>query len=436
MGLISNLKQLFSGTVPQQKAETALWKGDHFDFTPWNTTDVWGRNNSTLWNNEEIFSVITRLANIVSSLPVHLYKSQKEMDTDDVAKLVRTQPNPSMTAFSLINQMEVSRNSDGNGYILIERDVNGVPVKLWPIDPKTVVVKRNTDDNSIWYEISSTEIHALVFNTEMIHVRHITPLSGVVGISPIDVLRGPLAFQKAVEDFSLDEMSKKDAYIIKYDRSVSPEKREAMIHDFQRMIKENGGAVVQEKGFEYERFEGKFQPADLKTAESITRARIANAFNVPLAFLNESSDGKGGSSSNEQLMIEFVKTTLIPIVRQYEAEFNRKLLTEQQRKNGFYFKFSVNGLLRGDTAARTNFYQMMLRNGIATPNDLRKLEDMPAIDESNANKLWFSGDLYPIDMAGQRQPSNNNLGDDNKDQSSKGGEQNDSEEQDSKVSDD
>lgn len=410
------------------------WRGQHFDFGPWNDNVFFGRQNSSLWTNEEIFSVITRLANVVSSLPIHLYDDYKEVN-NGLAKLICNEANPSMTAFELINQMEVSRNSDGNGYALIERDESGTPVGLWPIDPSTVTIKRNTDDNSLWYEISSTEFHLLVYNTEVIHVRHITPLSGVLGISPIDVLKGPLDFQKSIEDFALSEMNKKDAYIIKYDRSVSPEKREAMIKDFQRMIKENGGAVVQEKGFDYERFESKFQPADLKTAESITRARIANAFNVPLAFLNETASGNGSGATSEQLMIQFVQMTLVPIVRQYEAEFNRKLLTQRQRDNGYYFKFNVNGLMRGDTASRTNFYQMMIRNGVATPNDLRKLEDLPVVDEPNANKLWFSGDLYPIDMAGQRQPSNNNLV--NEEQSSKGGETDESStESNSQVSDD
>lgn len=203
-------------------------------------------------------------------------------------------------------------------------------------------------------------------------------------------------------------MNKKDAYIIQYDRSVSDEKRRAMIEDFRRMIKENGGAVVQEKGFTFDRFESRFQPGDLKTTESITRSRIANAFNVPLAFLNENTGTSTGTLS-EQLMIQFVKMTLVPIVKQYEAEFNRKLLTQSQRARGMYFKFNVNGLLRGDTAARTNFYQMMIRNGIASPNDLRKLEDLPPVKDDTANQLWITGDLYPIDLAIQdrnsREPS-------------------------------
>lgn len=397
--LVQSFKQLATG-------RSGDWKGAHYDFMPW-ANNVFGYKNNSLQTNEEIFSVVTRLANTVSSLPIHLYQNYDEVN-NGLSNLLNGESNPSMTSFSLINQLETSRNTDGNGYAFIERDNTGTPIRLWPIEPSTVVVKRNLDDNSIWYEVNSSEWHFMVYNTEMIHVRHITPLDGVVGISPIDVLKGPLDFQKAVEDFSLSEMNKKDAYIIQYDRSVSDEKRRAMIEDFRRMIKENGGAVVQEKGFTFDRFESRFQPGDLKTTESITRSRIANAFNVPLAFLNESTGTSTGTLS-EQLMIQFVKMTLVPIVKQYEAEFNRKLLTQSQRARGMYFKFNVNGLLRGDTAARTNFYQMMIRNGIASPNDLRKLEDLPPVKDDTANQLWITGDLYPIDLAIQdrnsREPS-------------------------------
>ena len=163
------------------------------------------------------------------------------------------------------------------------------------------------------------------------------------------------------------------------------------------MVSENGGAVVQEKGFQFDRFESRFQPGDLSTTNSITRSRVATAFNVPLSFLSETIE-QGNGKSNEQIMAQFVEMTLLPIIKQYESEFNRKLLTRSQRARGFYFKFNVNGLLRGDTAARTEFYQMMIRNGIATSNDLRKLEELPPTDNKNADQLWITGDLYPMDL--------------------------------------
>lgn len=436
MGVFDNIKKWFVN--PKQEATVAPKGVDgHFDFRNWQT-GIYGGPEDSLETNEEIFGVITRLANTLSSLPVHLYHNYQEND-DNVASLVRMQPNPSQSAFDLLNQLEVSRNTSGNGYALIERDERtGAPVHLWPIEPSCVTVKRNIDDNTIWYDISSVnpEFHVLVFNTEIIHVKHISPLTSIVGISPLRVLQGPLRFEKAIEDFSLSEMDKKDQYIIKYDRSIDPKKRKAMINDFVRMIKENGGAVVQEKGFEYDRFESKFQPSDLKTAEQITRARIANAFNVPVSFLNETN---GNTVISEQSMIQFVQMTLLPIVRQYETEFNRKLLTPKQQANNYYFKFNVNGLMRGDTASRTDYYQMMIRNGIATQNEVRELEDLPPIKSDAANTTWVSKDLYPSDNQFKAADQLTKESDKPDDNPTKGGEpDNDSSENDenAEVSDD
>lgn len=432
MSIFSNMKKWF--LEPKQEAKSPAWSGGHFDFTNWQNGLFNGSQNS-LETNEEVFSVITRLANALSSLPIHLYHNHKEQN-GPVVDLLRNQPNPSQSAFELINQLEVSRNSNGNGYAFIERDQHsGVPLQLWPLDAATVTVKRNTDDNSIWYQISSINpnFHALVYNTEIIHVKHIAPPTNAVGISPLQVLQGPLKFQKAIEDFSLSEMNKKDQYIIKYDRSIDPEKREAMIKDFARMVKENGGAVVQEKGFKYDRFESKFQPSDLKTAEEITRARIANAFNVPVSFLNETN---GNTVVSEQTMIQFVKMTLLPIVRQYEAEFNRKLLTERQRAQGYYFKFNVNGLLRADTKSRTNFYQMMIRNGIATQNEVRELEDLPPVDSKAANTTWISKDLYPSENQYKASVELGQTDDQSDANSTKGGESGNDDNNDAEVPED
>lgn len=387
-----------------------------------------GTAQEQLTTNEEIFSIVTRLANTVSSLPIHEYRDGKQINSG-VLNLLRVEANMNTSSFQLINRAEVSKNVAGNGYIFIERNqYNGQPVALWNLDPYTVTIMRNIDDNSIWYRVSNDQYNFTVYNTEIIHVSHINPIGGFYGISPIDVLRNSLKFKKAIEDFSLDEMNKKDAYIIKYDRSVSAEKRQALINDFLKMVKDNGGAVVQEAGFKIERFESKFNTADLQAAEAISRTRIANAFNVPLSFLN---DGQAKSTTNvEHVMTQFVEMTLLPIIKQYESEFNRKLLTSSQRARGFYFKFNVNGLMRGDTAARTQFYQMMIRNGVATQNELRKLEDLPPISDESANVLWISKDLFPS----ENQLKASNTETDNSQM--KGGEESDEEDTNAKISND
>ena len=40
---------------------------------------------------------------------------------------------------------------------------------------------------------------------------------------------------------------------------------------------------------------------------------------------------------------------------------------------------------------------MMIRNGIATQNDLRKLEDLPPLSDKSADVTWISKDLFPTE---------------------------------------
>ena len=126
MGLWSNVKHLFSAE-PQQKAETGTWNGQGFHFNNWANSNFFGTHNNVLRTNEEVFGVISRLANTLSSLPIHEYKDYDQINTT-VSDLLHSESNPSMSAFQLINQLEVSRNTDGNAYAWIERDEQGTPI--------------------------------------------------------------------------------------------------------------------------------------------------------------------------------------------------------------------------------------------------------------------------------------------------------------------
>ncbi len=138
MGFWQSIKRAF---IPEPQERTDEWAGQGYNFTNWKNSNFWGSHNGALRTNEEIFGVISRLANTISSLPIHEYNNFKETNTP-LADLLTTEANPSMSAYALLNQLEVSRNTDGNAYAFIERDRLGTPVALWPIDPGAVIVKR------------------------------------------------------------------------------------------------------------------------------------------------------------------------------------------------------------------------------------------------------------------------------------------------------
>lgn len=370
------------------------WKGQNFDFTNWMGRTFWGIDNSTLATNETIFSVITRLSNSLASLPLKLYRNY-DLASNQAADVLINGPNPNMTSFEFIRNLETTRNEKGNSYALIERDIRGQVARLTPLNPDYVEPVFDTDTADLWYQVIGNQGTYYFHNMDILHFKHIIGSGGIKGISSLKVLTNTNDFDKAVRDFSLKEMqSAPNSFILKYAANVDMDKRQRVIDDFKRFYQDNGGILFQEPGVEIDPIERKFIAADIFTSERITRSRVANVFNVPAHMLND-SEGQSYSSM-EQLMREFVQLTLMPIVRQYEQEFNRKLLSPAERQAGFYFKFNVNALLRGDTATQSDYYMKGIRTGWLKPNEVRQLEDLPP--EPGGEKLYLSGDLYPIDM--------------------------------------
>lgn len=373
----------------------AGWKGQTYDFSSWLGRTFWGVDNSKLANNETIFSVVSRLSNIIASLPIKMYKNY-DLESNSASDVLINGPNQNMTSFELIRNMETARNETGNTYGLIERDIRGQVSRITPFISTYVEPVLEQESKELWYQVIGDGGTYYFHNLDVLHLKHIVSSQGLKGINPIKVLTNTIDFDKAIREFSLKEMqSAPNSFIVTYGANIDKDKRKEVIDDFKRFYQDNGGILFQEPGVTIDQLERKYIAADTFTSERITRSRVANVFNVPVTFLNDNEGQSYGS--NEQLMQQFVQLTLMPIIRQYEQEFNRKLLTPAERKAGFYFKFNVGALLRGDTAARNTLYHGGLRDGWLTRNDVRRWEDLPPIP-GKADELWISGDMYPLDM--------------------------------------
>ncbi|WP_418921935.1 phage portal protein [Bacillus thuringiensis] len=388
MGWFSRIKMAVSGAV-------AGWKGQTYDFSSWLGRTFWGVDNSKLANNETIFSVVSRLSNIIASLPIKMYKNY-DLENNSASDVLINGPNQNMTSFDLIRNMETARNENGNTYALIERDIRGQVSRISPLISTYVEPVLEQESKELWYQVVGDGGTYYFHNLDVLHLKHIVSSQGLKGINPIKVLTNTIDFDKAIREFSLKEMqSAPNSFIVTYGANIDKDKRKEVIEDFKRFYQDNGGILFQEPGVTIDQLERKYIAADTFTSERITRSRVANVFNVPVTFLNDNEGQSYGS--NEQLMQQFVQLTLMPIIRQYEQEFNRKLLTPAERKAGFYFKFNVGALLRGDTTARNTLYHGGLRDGWLTRNDVRRWEDLPPIP-GKADELWISGDMYPLDM--------------------------------------
>lgn len=392
----ARMGRLFKGkslkkVVAENFGRFAQWFEPHNIFTK--------RTNHTLATNETIFSAVSRLSNSLASLPLKLLDKNFNHITDHpVADLLANSPNPNMNSFEFLRTMEVLRNTDGNAYALKDYDMRYQVKALWILDPSKVKEVIEATTKELWYEIQGDKGTYYVHNMDMIHVKHIHGY-GYRGISPIDVLRNTIDFERKIKQFSLDLMDSavKASFILQMASSVSEEKKKEIYKNFRDFYSENGGVLIQELGTTITPIKREFIDTKIFEAEKITRTRVATVYNMPAHMLGE-TEGVNYSSM-EQMSLEFVQGTLGVNVIQYEKEFNRKLLTAEDRRKGLYWKFNLKALLRGDVKSQAEYYFKGVRSMWLTPNEIRALEDLPPMKDGD--KLYKSKDIEPIDTPPQ-----------------------------------
>ena len=122
--------------------------------------------------------------------------------------------------------------------------------------------------------------------------------------------------------------------------------------------------------------------------ENITVQRVERVFNIVGKLIKDT-----GTQDTEDLI--FLKDTILPIIREYESEFNRKLLNSIEIEQECEIKFNLNGFARATMEKRGNFYQIMFRNGFMSTDEVRDLEDLPPVE--GGDQRYLSRDLWPAD---------------------------------------
>lgn len=352
------------------------------------------RADVTLQGHEAIYAAVTRIANTVASIPVHVYKGRERQDTHPLEKLLNLSPNPSMSAYIFKQTMEAFRNTEGMAYALIIRDGLGEITRLDVLDPTRVRPLIERDSREIWYDITLEGKTYPIPGYMALALKHMSA-NGISGIRPLDVLRGSLDYDAEVKEISLNQLDGiNHGVMLEVPGQALDETRKAQIvADFLDAYESSGQRVlVLEGGIKATTFNQSPVDAQLMDVERITRNRVATVYNLPPHMLGDYSDTS--FSTAEQQMQEFLQLTIIPIVQQWEDELNRKLLSDADYKAGYRFRFDTDSLIRADMVAMANKYQMAIRGGWMRMNEVREREGLPP--DPNGDELMCARDIIPL----------------------------------------
>ena len=89
------------------------------------------------------------------------------------------------------------------------------------------------------------------------------------------------------------------------------------------------------------------------------------------------------------------KEAIYPIVRAFETALNRDLLLEKEKKNMF-FEFDVKEILRANIKERYEAYDMAIKSGWKTINEVRKAENENYIEGMDVLNVGLGSVLYDV----------------------------------------
>jgi HK97 family phage portal protein len=375
MGLIDTIKRLWSRSP--ENPSTPLYSLDtdiYYDPTVQVVTKRGAMQVSTVWR------CVNLIAGTIASLPCVTYRQNGERRevarTHPAYKLLHDEPNPAMTAFTFWEFVSASLLLDGNAYALVRWYNNGFPAQIIPLRPESVEILDVDGKLAYRFSLSPGGEQEVVFARDILHIPGLG-FDGVKGMSVISAVCTQAVGLSMALDSTMGSIAGKGiraSGVVEVDAALSPEalKRLRSQFDSAHGGPQNAGRTVfLDKGMSWKPMQINPVDAQLLEQRRFQVADICRIFGVPPHMVGETDKTTSWGSGIEQLTIAFVQYTIRPWLERIEQEVNRKLFTGQ-----YYAEFNLDGLLRGDTKTRAEYYASGIQNGWITPNEVRKLENL------------------------------------------------------------
>lgn len=414
MGLFKNRKK--SRDAPKVKDRTA---GSSFAFFMGSSSSGKSVTERSAMQMTAVYACVRILSEAVSGLPLHFYRykedGSKEMAIDtNLYHLLHDEPNPEMSSFVFRETLMTHLLLWGNAYAQIIRNGKGEIIALYPLMPNKMQVDRD-ESGKLYYTYTRSEGEANTMQGSSVtlepkDVLHIPGLGfdGLVGYSPIAMAKNAIGLAIATEEFGSKFFANGAAPsgVLEHPGTIKDPTRVREAWQSQFGGSGNSGKVaVLEEGMKYTPISISPEQAQFLETRKFQINEIARIFRVPPHMVGDLE--KSSFSNIEQQSLEFVKYTLDPWVVRWEQSLSRSLLSEDEKKV-YFFKFKLEGLLRGDYQSRMNGYAIARQNGWMSANDIRELEDLDKLTPEQGGDLYLiNGNMLPLNQAGAYAEKNN-----------------------------
>ena len=330
----------------------------------------------------------------IASFPKYVKRQTKAGLVDDkrhpAYRVINVRPNSYTNKFDFWNVINTWLDGWGNAYAWIQRDGNGDPIALHQIHP-TWVAGITIVNGKKWYKIVALDkdfqwLNGTYSDDDMLHFMLVT-LDGIKGVNPVIYNALALGKSLATEKFASEfyERGGNLKAVLETEGNLGDKEYETFMKHFKQSAR-NFDTPLLEYGVKYKQLSVNPVAAALIQSETLSIQDVCRIINIPPHMVAELSHAT--FSNIEHQTIQFVQYSLRPTVKRLEDELERKLFFDDEL-GVFSVKFGLDGLLRGDTQARSAYYHNAILDGYMSRNEVRELEGLQ-------RKEGLDDMLYPL----------------------------------------
>lgn len=350
------------------------------------------------------WACVNLLAGTIASLPLMVYRQERGARViardHPLYRVLHDSPNFDQSAVDFWEFTQASLELQGNAYAEIKK-VGDRITSLVPIRPDLVTVRRNGGGH-LEYSWTADGVAYQRRDIDMLHIRGFggSPLGGA---STLAICRRTFALAQDIDTSSAGFFSNgvRPSGILSTKDSLNGVQRaeaERVLAEKFAGAMQAGRPMLLDRDMQWEQITINPEDAQMLESRRFSVEEICRVFGVPPHMIGHTENSTSWGTGLEQQTLGFQKFTLRRRLKRIEQALEKQLLSPADKAAGVTIEFSLEGLLRGDSAARSSFYQSGLNNGWMTINEVRALENMPPVEGGDVPRMQMQN--VPITQAG------------------------------------
>jgi HK97 family phage portal protein len=344
-------------------------------------------NNDTVFQVNAIFSGVSLISDLVSTLPVDCFVNRDGARFPFRPKPSWVdQPDVDLPRQAFYSSVVCSLLLDGNAFIRVYSNRRGEVVNLVVLNPTSVSIVRN-GIGRLQFNVVGEE--QPLTSDEILYIPDLLRPGQVRGVSRVTALKENFGLALALEKFAATFFGSGTnlAGVIEFPGNLTQEQADNLRSGFDSRhsgwSRSNRTGVLS-GGAQFKPTQIDPQQSSLIDSRRFAVEDVARALNIPPHLLG--LPGTMAYASVEENNRAFLTSTIQPMVAKIESAISPLMRRSPGGENA-YVKFNMDALLRANIQARTAAYSTGLNAGYLSINDVRRMEDMLPVESQYANEV-------------------------------------------------